>query len=122
MLKEIDMKKLLLNAFLIAGLSALMTGRAVAHIQGGPDDVDLFDGHITNQQLNPKTLFGKIVYDRNCVSVGDGQTNCDAGVKVEGREVLNFNYIHDMSAKSCLISDQKLMLKITSQHKAVVVR
>lgn len=122
MLKEIDMKKLLLNAFIIAGLSALMTGRAVAHVQEGPDGIDVFNGHITNQQLNPQTLFGKIVYDRNCVSVGDGQTNCDAGVKVEGMEVLNFDYIHDMANEPCLVSDQKVMLKIISEHKAVVVR
>ncbi|VVB59979.1 Uncharacterised protein [uncultured archaeon] len=72
---------------------------------------DLFDGKITNKNVAPVKLEGTGVYDRNCVSIGNGLTDCHAGIKTD-MGVLDFNYQHDMVRKPCIAPNDKVVVEI----------
>lgn len=75
------------------------------------DDADsadsVFDGEIDNVDVEPMTLTGEGVYDRNCVPVDPENeplsvVTCDAGIETDEYGVLNFHYEHDMSVDPCI--------------------
>ncbi len=82
---------------------------------------DIFEGIITNVNLEPKVLDGTGVYDRSCNPVENGLTQCDAGIKTEAG-LLNFNYKHDMHAQGCLDQGQKLKVEVFADGRAKVTR
>ena len=82
---------------------------------------DVFEGEITNMNLEPMTLSGEGVYDRSCNPVENGLTNCDAGIQTE-KGLLNFNYKHDMNMQACLDKGDKLEVEILADGKAKVTR
>lgn len=73
---------------------------------------DLFEGKITNKNVVAGRIVGVGEYDRNCVSVGDGLTNCHAGIKTSKYGVLDFNYVHDMAKKPCIAPGNKVVVDI----------
>lgn len=84
---------------------------------------DLFEGKITNKNVEPMKLEGVGVYDRNCVSVEGGLTNCHAGIRTSKYGVIDFNYVHDMAKKPCIASGQNVVVTILdSGGKATVQR
>ncbi len=82
---------------------------------------DVFEGVITNMELEPQVLDGVGVYDRSCNMIGGGLTNCDAGIQTE-KGLLNFNYKHDMSVQPCIDEGQKLKVEVFADGKAKVTR
>ena len=82
---------------------------------------DVFNGIITNINLEPQTLEGTGVYDRSCNPVENGLTQCDAGIQTE-KGLLNFNYKHDMHAQACIDQGQKLKVEILEGGKVKVIR
>jgi len=83
---------------------------------------DVFNGIITNIKLSPGKLSGMGVYDRSCNMVGNGLTQCDAGIQTE-EGLLNFNYVHDMGKQECIGPNDKLIVEILdSTGKARVIR
>lgn len=83
---------------------------------------DLFSGVITNIETSPGNLSGIGVYDRTCKRIGNGLTRCDAGIKTKEYGVLNFNYIHDMAVKPCIVSGDKLKVEILDSNGTADVR
>ncbi len=65
-----------------------------------PEDINVFEGKITNVKVSPGRIEGTSAYDRNCV--GSPVTECDGGIKTEEYGVLNFHYRHDMAAQPCI--------------------
>lgn len=84
--------------------------------------VEIFSGKIDQPRLKNLVLTGDIAYDRNCISVEDGLTQCDTGVKTEKYGTINFNYKHKMSEKACLFNGDKVLLKIKENGNAFVIR
>ena len=82
---------------------------------------DIFEGAITNIQLEPQVLDGTGVYDRSCKSVENGLAQCDAGIQTE-EGLLNFNYKHNMQAQKCIDQGQNLKVEILEGNKARVTR
>lgn len=121
MMKHIKMKHIKWSTLLfVLALSPLLGFRAA-----GPeveDIVDIFNGTINQPDLEQVTLLGSITYDRNCIPVDGGLTQCDAGVKTEEYGVINFNYTHNMSEEPCLIDGNKVLLKVRKDQQASVVR
>lgn len=92
-----------------------------------PNDITpqgtLFQGSITNKNVEPMKLMGIGEYDRNCVSVARGLTNCHGGIKTAKYGVLDFNYVHDMAKEPCIAPGQELVVTILdSSGKATVQR
>ena len=85
------------------------------------ENVDVFEGTITNMNLEPALLSGKGVYDRSCFPVENGLTQCDAGIQTENG-LLNFNYKHNMDMQGCLDKGNKLNVEILAGNKARVTR
>jgi len=73
---------------------------------------DLFEGKITNKNVVPGKMMGTGVYDKSCVSIGGGLTNCHAGIKTDKYGVIDFNYEHDMAKKPCVAPNQKVVVEI----------
>ena len=82
---------------------------------------DVFEGTITNMDLEPIILEGMGVYDRSCNMVGNGLTQCDAGIQTE-KGLLNFNYKHNMAVQGCIAEGDKLEIQILENNKAMVRR
>ena len=72
----------------------------------------LFEGKITNKNVEPMTIEGVGVYDRNCVMMSNGLTNCHGGIKTDKYGVLDFNYQHDMAKEPCIAPNEKLVVTI----------
>lgn len=73
---------------------------------------DIFLGKITNKNVEPGKLSGVGEYDRNCVSVAGGLTNCHGGIKTSKFGVIDFNYEHDMAKKPCIALGEKVVVEI----------
>lgn len=72
----------------------------------------LFQGKITNKNVEPMTIDGVGVYDRNCVMMSNGLTNCHGGIKTDKYGVLDFNYQHNMAKEPCIAPNEKLVVTI----------
>gem|GEM_PF-2292567 len=89
-------------------------------VKGTPDETpanliangDLFEGKITNKNVEPMKLEGVGVYDRSCISIGGGLTDCHGGIKTEKYGVIDFNYQHDMARKPCIKPNDKVVVTI----------
>lgn len=122
MVKQTGSMKKTIWAIVLLGVVALS---AMAFLKKAPEprsEVEIFNGKIDHPILNGAILLGNITYDRNCESVGNGLTNCDAGVKTEKYGVINFNYVHNMSKHPCLVSGDKVLLKVKVGQNAYVIR
>ena len=89
------------------------------------DDIpegNLFKGEITNRNVLSGVVRGVGVYDRSCVPVEDGLTQCDAGILTKEYDVLNFNYTHNMATEPCIAPNELLTLEITSETGEAVVK
>ena len=95
------------------GLNKKPTGNVVRE--------DVFEGTITNIDLEPIILEGIGVYDKSCNMVGNGLTQCDAGIQTE-KGLLNFNYKHNMAVQGCIAEGDKLEIQILENNKAMVRR
>ena len=84
-------------------------------------DKNSFKGVITNMKLEPQTLEGKGVYDKSCNMIGDGLTQCDAGIQTE-KGLLNFNYKHNMDLQPCIAEGDNLKVEILEGGKVIVTR
>ncbi len=84
--------------------------------------VDLFNGTITNLKISLGNISGVGVYDKTCKSIGNGLTECNAGIKTEKYGVLNFNYVHNMAVEPCIVSGDKLQIEIFKNGTARVWR
>lgn len=84
--------------------------------------VDVFRGQINRSNIGEATLLGSITYDRNCLPVENGLTQCDAGVKTDEYGVINFNYTHNMREEPCLVAGNKVLMKIQKDRQTFVVR
>ncbi|GEM_PF-2902178 len=82
---------------------------------------DVFQGQITDKEVSPGTIRGIGVYDRSCVPVDDGLTQCDAGILTEEYDVLNFEYTHDMATEPCLVPNEILTVEITNEDGLATV-
>ena len=83
---------------------------------------NVFQGVITNMKLEPGILEGTGVYDKSCNMIGNGLTNCDAGIQTE-KGLLNFNYKHNMDAQPCIAPGDKLKVEVLdSEGNAKVTR
>ncbi len=82
---------------------------------------DVFEGIITNMKLNAGTLEGTGVYDRSCNMIGNGMTNCDAGIQTE-KGLLNFNYKHNMQMQPCIAEGDRLEVEILGSEGRARVR
>ena len=82
---------------------------------------DVFEGIITNADLEPGIYDGTGVYDRSCNPVENGLTQCDAGIQTE-KGLLNFNYKHFMHSQPCIDQGDRLKLEILADGKARVTR
>ena len=82
---------------------------------------DVFNGIITNMDLQPQILDGEGVYDRSCNPVENGLTQCDAGIQTE-KGLLNFNYKHSMHAQACIAEGDKLEVQVLENNKVTVRR
>ncbi len=76
---------------------------------------DIFNGRLTNIELSPQILTGRGVYDRSCAAMGNGLTNCDAGIQTE-KGILNFNYKHDMAVQPCIAEGDELEVEIVDRE------
>ncbi len=88
-----------------------------------PEDLNVFEGRITNVKVSPGRVEAVSVYDRNCV--GNVITECDGGVKTEEYGVLNFHYKHDMAIQPCIhmFGPEKMIVEILdSNGNARVIR
>lgn len=76
---------------IVIGLIILLLGILVFSGRKQTDNVkeDVFEGVITNMNLEPRVFDGIGVYDRSCNPVENGLTQCDAGIKTEAG-LLNF--------------------------------
>lgn len=83
---------------------------------------DVFLGKATNLMLEEKINEGVIVYDENCVPVGDNLTNCDAGIEIDNVGILNMNYTHNMNKKPCLSPNQKVLVVKGKEDSLLVAR
>lgn len=84
-------------------------------------DKNVFEGIITNMNLEPQIFEGTGVYDRSCNMIGGGLTNCDAGIQTE-KGLLNFNYKHNMNIQPCISEGENLEVEILEGGKARVTR
>lgn len=82
---------------------------------------DIFEGTITNMNLQPQVLDGEGVYDRSCNPIEGGLSQCDAGIQTE-KGLLNFNYKHNMNMQPCIDKGQKLKVEVLADGKARVTR
>ncbi len=83
---------------------------------------EVFNGFITNVNLEAGKLEGTGVYDRSCNMIGNGFTQCDAGIETK-KGLLNFNYKHNMAVQPCIAQGDKLEVEILdSEGKARVRR
>lgn len=73
---------------------------------------DIIEGTITNVRPSIGKFNGTGVYDRNCVDVGGGLTNCHGGIQTARYGVLNFNYVHNMSIVPCIKPGEKLVVEV----------
>lgn len=99
------------------GMLMLRAGKPTGNAVKG----DVFNGIITNTNLQPQVLDGEGVYDRSCNPVEDGLTQCDAGIQTE-KGLLNFNYKHSMHAQACIAEGDKLEVQVLENNKATVRR
>ncbi|TAL47003.1 hypothetical protein EPN87_03910 [archaeon] len=72
----------------------------------------VFEGKITNVEVEPGIVSGVGMYDRNCIGTSDGMTNCDGGIKTSKYGVLNFHYVHDMAIEPCIAPGDSLQVEI----------
>ncbi len=110
---------LILAIVLLVGLMIIgkfRTGNVVS-----PIAKDVFEGKITNMNLEPEIFDGEGVYDRTCKMIENGLSQCDAGIQTE-KGLLNFNYKHDMNAQRCLDAGQKLKVEVLANNQARVTR
>ena len=82
---------------------------------------DVFEGVITNADLEPGIYDGTGVYDKSCNPVENGLTQCDAGIQTE-KGLLNFNYKHFMHSQPCIDKGDKLKVEILADGKARIKR
>ena len=82
---------------------------------------DVFEGIITNMNLDAGTLEGTGVYDRSCNMIEGGLTNCDAGIQTE-KGLLNFNYKHNMQLPPCIAEGDRLEVEILGSEGRAIVR
>ena len=101
----------------LSGILLLRAGKLTGNVIAG----DVFEGIITNMDLQPQVLDGKGVYDRSCLAVDRGLTQCDAGIQTE-KGLLNFNYKHNMHAQKCIDEGDNLRVEILEGGKAIVTR
>lgn len=99
------------------GILLLRAGKPTGNVIAG----DVFEGIITNMNLQPQVLDGKGVYDKSCLAVDSGLTQCDAGIQTE-KGLLNFNYKHNMHAQKCIDDGDNLRVEILEGGKAIVTR
>ena len=118
-----DFVKMKKSNLIVIGLIILLLGILVfsGRKQTGDVKEDVFEGVITNTNLEPRVLDGIGVYDRSCNPVENGLTQCDAGIKTE-EGLLNFKYKHDMHAQGCLDQGQKLKVEVFAGGGAKVTR
>jgi hypothetical protein len=90
-------------------------------IKGNAVKLDTFEGTITNIDLRSGVYEGVGVYDRSCNMVGNGLTQCDAGIETK-EGLVNFNYKHNMDLQPCLDAGQNLVLEVFEGGKAIVKR
>lgn len=100
---------------LLAYSSLRTTGNSIK--TGG----NVFEGVITNMNLQPQVLDGEGVYDRTCKMIENGLSQCDAGIQTE-KGLLNFNYKHNMQVQGCIDAGQNLKVEILEGNKARVTR
>ena len=121
-------RRLLTAVALIAALS-LITAPLLMHGgintgagNSGPNPgADSFSGKITSQKVAVGSFAGVGSYDRNCVDAGNGLTNCDAGIEIQGYGVVNFNYVHDMHSLPCIKPGEKLSMRVLGEDGSAVV-
>lgn len=112
------------SSLIIIGLLIVLFGMIVFSARKPTGNVikgDVFEGIITNMDLQPQVLDGTGVYDRSCNSIDGGLSQCDAGIQTE-RGLINFNYKHNMAVQGCIDQGQKLKVEILEGNKARVTR
>ena len=115
--KNVAIGSIALIIFIIAIIYANVTNS----ISGNSIKKDVFEGKITNMNLEPMILQGTGVYDRSCNMINNGLTQCDAGIQTE-KGLLNFNYIHNMEKQPCISEGEALEVEILDSGKAKVRR
>ena len=103
--------------FVIAGIFVL----GAKNPTGNVIKEDVFEGIITNMNLEPQVLDGTGVYDRTCKMIENGLSQCDAGIQTE-KGLLNFNYKHNMDMQGCIDAGQKIKIEVFANGKAKVTR
>ena len=113
------------NLIIIALITALLGLIAYSSLRATGNsvkiDANMFEGVITNMNLEPSIIEGVGVYDRSCNMIGNGLTNCDAGIQTE-KGLLNFNYKHNMQKQPCIAEGDRLKVEIFEENKARVTR
>lgn len=103
-------------------------GSSTANVDRAGYRGDTFTGVVTVHEgsdvpadVAAGTYEGTIVYDRSCYPVGDGRTECDAGIALQSFGTVNFSYEHDMEQTPCLVPYQEVVLSV-NEAGAIVRR
>jgi|SRR3989344_5247165 len=112
------------SSLVIMGLVVILVGMLLFSAKKPTGNIvkeDIFKGIITNINLEPQILDGTGVYDRSCLAVENGLSQCDAGIQTE-KGLLNLNYKHNMNMQGCIDAGQKLKVEVLADNKAIVTR
>ena len=112
-----------INTIVIVLAIVVIIGASLVGIfkTGNATKEDIFEGKITNLELEPMILEGVGVYDRSCNPVENGLSQCDAGIQTE-KGLLNFNYKHEMHSQPCIDNGDQLKVEIFADGTAKVIR
>lgn len=82
----------------------------------------VFQGFVTDTQVDPGVIKGVGVYDRSCIDIGGGLTRCDGGIDTDEYGLLNFNYTHNMHIDPCISPGELFTVEIINESGSAVVR
>jgi len=88
------------------------------------NQLNVFEGKITNVKVEPGRIEGLTTYDANCLGTAE-QTECDAGIRTNEYGDMNFHYRHNMVAQPCLHmfgSERVIVDILDSQGNARIIR
>jgi len=76
----------------------------------------VFEGVITNAKASPGKISGIGAYDKDCKNVGNGMTDCHAGINTNEYGVIDFNYVHNMAVDPCIVPGDKVAIEILDSN------
>lgn len=88
------------------------------------NQLNVFEGKITDVKVSPGRITGFTTYDANCLGT-QIETECDAGIRTNEYGDMNFHYKHNMAIQPCLhmFGSEKVIVDILdSEGNAKITR